>query len=62
VRAREALSVDALELRDLLKFEFFFLPKDRFLEDLERELEIIAPRGWAGQSARAIGQSVRATI
>jgi glycerol-3-phosphate O-acyltransferase len=41
-------------LRDLLKFEFFFLPKERFLDDLERELEIIAPRGLEGRSARAI--------
>jgi glycerol-3-phosphate O-acyltransferase len=35
---------DALRLRDLLKFEFFFADKDRFREQLGEELELIDPR------------------
>ncbi|MEX1037987.1 MAG: 1-acyl-sn-glycerol-3-phosphate acyltransferase [Acidimicrobiia bacterium] len=35
----------ALELRDLLKFEFFFSEKDEFLERLAAEIEIDVP-GW----------------
>jgi glycerol-3-phosphate O-acyltransferase len=50
----EACFRDALALRDLLKFEFFFLPKDRFLDELWRELSIIAPDGYDGLSAAAI--------
>jgi glycerol-3-phosphate O-acyltransferase len=32
---------DALRLRDLLKFEFFFAPRQEFLEDLRAELSLI---------------------
>jgi glycerol-3-phosphate O-acyltransferase len=52
--ARAACFEEALALRDLLKFEFFFLPTERFLEDLELELGIIAPDGVEGRSAGAI--------
>jgi glycerol-3-phosphate O-acyltransferase len=52
--ALEAGFSDALALRDLLKFEFFFLPKARFLEELTLELSIIAPDGYEGRSAAAI--------
>jgi glycerol-3-phosphate O-acyltransferase len=45
---------DALGLRDLLKFEFFFLPKDRFRDELWHELSIIAPDGYDGRSAAVI--------
>jgi glycerol-3-phosphate O-acyltransferase len=41
----ETLRSHALRLRDLLKFEFFFEEKDRFLSDIERELELRRP-GW----------------
>ncbi len=34
---------EALRIRDLLKFEFFFPPKDEFLHRLGAELDIIAP-------------------
>jgi glycerol-3-phosphate O-acyltransferase len=34
---------DALRLRDLLKFEFFFARKREFLEELRRELSILDP-------------------
>jgi glycerol-3-phosphate O-acyltransferase len=45
---------NALALRDLLKFEFFFLPRRQFLEELRLELSIIAPDGFEGKSAKAI--------
>jgi len=51
---REGCFRDALAIRDLLKFEFFFVPKVRFVEDLELELSIIAPGGSAGVSAAVI--------
>ncbi|HEX4110309.1 MAG TPA: glycerol-3-phosphate 1-O-acyltransferase [Solirubrobacteraceae bacterium] len=44
----EAASENALALRDLLKFEFFFAAKRRFLHELERELELLAP-DWRGR-------------
>lgn len=34
---------EALRVRDLLKFEFFFPPKDEFLHRLGAELDLIAP-------------------
>jgi glycerol-3-phosphate O-acyltransferase len=52
--ALEAGLEDALALRDLLKFEFFFAPKARFLEELQVELSIIAPDGYRGRPASAI--------
>jgi glycerol-3-phosphate O-acyltransferase len=52
--AREAAFNDALELRDLLKFEFFFLPKARFLEELQLELSIMAPDGYEDRAAASI--------
>ena len=46
---------DALGLRDLLKFEFFFADKRRFRDELEVELELIAP-DWATR-ARSRGEA-----
>jgi glycerol-3-phosphate O-acyltransferase len=37
---------EALRLRDLLKFEFFFATKTRFREELRRELDLVDP-DWA---------------
>jgi glycerol-3-phosphate O-acyltransferase len=34
---------DALRMRDLLKFEFFFAPRQEFLDDLRAELRLIDP-------------------
>ncbi len=39
----EAAFDDALRIRDLLKFEFFFPEKEQFRSDLARELELIDP-------------------
>jgi glycerol-3-phosphate O-acyltransferase len=44
----EAAMEDSLRLRDLFKFEFFFDSKRRFIEELERELELLAP-DWRGR-------------
>lgn len=41
----DAFNQTALELRDLLKFEFFFPEKREFLENIARDLEIDIP-GW----------------
>jgi glycerol-3-phosphate O-acyltransferase len=38
----------ALELRDLLKFEFFFPRKREFAEDIRREVDLARP-GWAAE-------------
>ena len=38
----------ALELRDLLKFEFFFPRKREFAEDIRSEVNLARP-GWAGE-------------
>ena len=38
----------ALELRDLLKFEFFFPRKREFAEDIRAEVNLARP-GWAGE-------------
>lgn len=42
--AREALHDEALRLRDLLKFEFFFDEKDAFLEKMDTELDLRCPQ------------------
>lgn len=42
---------EALAIRDLLKFEFFFLEKDQFREALDCELTRLVPR-WREQLAR----------
>jgi glycerol-3-phosphate O-acyltransferase len=39
----EAAEQDALRLRDLLKFEFFFAEKPRFREELAAELDLLDP-------------------
>ncbi|HEY5890792.1 MAG TPA: 1-acyl-sn-glycerol-3-phosphate acyltransferase [Acidimicrobiia bacterium] len=41
----EAFNMAALELRDLLKFEFFFPEKGEFLDNISTDLEIDVP-GW----------------
>lgn len=41
----EALGRRMLELRDLLKFEFFFPEKEEFLEAVRRDIEVDVP-GW----------------
>jgi glycerol-3-phosphate O-acyltransferase len=48
---------EALKLRDLLKFEFFFQEKDRFREELVMEMNLIDP-DWVKKatSARAAGK------
>ncbi len=38
---------EAMRMRDLLKFEFFFPPKDEYLHRLAAELDLIAP-AWRG--------------
>ena len=43
LRTLEALHEEALKLRDLLKFEFFFLEKNAFLQALDAELELRLP-------------------
>ncbi|MBV8347685.1 MAG: glycerol-3-phosphate acyltransferase, partial [Mycolicibacterium sp.] len=40
-----AARAEALRIRDLLKFEFFFPPKTRFVTQLRDELDLLAP-GW----------------
>ncbi len=54
VNALGTLHEEALRLRDLLKFEFFFHEKAHFIEELEQHLDIREPslarqprRGWA---------------
>ncbi len=49
----------ALELRDLLKFEFFFPPKESFLEEIRQEVERQVP-GW--EQAIDEGTSVIAAV
>ncbi len=49
---------EALRLRDLLKFEFFFADKPRFRTELEAEAKLMAP-AWDGSSMQA-GQAGRA--
>ena len=49
---------EALRLRDLLKFEFFFADKPAFREELEVEAALMAP-AWDGSALQA-GQAVRA--
>jgi glycerol-3-phosphate O-acyltransferase len=44
----EAAWEDALRMRDLLKFEFFFARKTRFRDELIVELELLDP-GWRDQ-------------
>jgi glycerol-3-phosphate O-acyltransferase len=41
---------EALRLRDILKFEFFFPDKKKFRDDLTAELALVAP-DWAGDGS-----------
>jgi len=59
----EAFWDEALRLRDLLKFDFFFSEKDQFKAELEQELSLHAP-DWAERvadpdEAREILESIR---
>ncbi len=45
-----AVEVELLRLRDLLKFEFFFQEKERFLDDVSSDIEIDVP-GWRSSLA-----------
>jgi glycerol-3-phosphate O-acyltransferase len=44
----ETFHAEALRVRDLLKFEFFFDEKEAFLDSIERELSLRAP-DWRGR-------------
>jgi glycerol-3-phosphate O-acyltransferase len=62
--AREAFWDEALQLRDLLKFEFFFTEKDEFRAELQEELARHRPDWEAGvaegaQGIDAIVRSIR---
>lgn len=48
---REAAWREALALRDLLKFEFFFSPQAQFTDDLRAELHLIAPEWVMGEAS-----------
>lgn len=54
---------DALRLRDLLKFEFFFAEKAEFQTELRAEVDLIAPR-WRsddGAIVSTLGESIAAS-
>jgi glycerol-3-phosphate O-acyltransferase len=55
----DAVWEEALRLRDLLKFEFFFPRKRTFAEDLRAELGILDP-GWEQRASEA--QQIRAVL
>jgi glycerol-3-phosphate O-acyltransferase len=48
---RDAAWREALALRDLLKFEFFFSPQAEFQDELREELHLIAPEWVMGASS-----------
>ena len=55
---------EALRLRDLLKFEFFFPTKARFRDELEAELQLLSPTwnrtdGRADQAERVLQRALR---
>jgi len=50
----EAAYAEALRLRDLLKFEFFFPPTEQFRNDVVAELELLDP-DWFEQSGTELG-------
>jgi glycerol-3-phosphate O-acyltransferase len=47
-------SVEALRLRDMLKFEFFFAPRLEFLDDLRSELQLIDANIEAAENAELV--------
>ena len=53
-RPAEALWDEAMRLRDLLKFEFFFSEKDAFVTEIESELAFTSP-GWRDEIDRTGG-------
>lgn len=58
---RQAFDDEAMRLRDLLKFEFFFAEKDAFRKELAAELDFHAP-GWEqcfAQGEAAVEEAVR---
>jgi glycerol-3-phosphate O-acyltransferase len=54
---------DALRLRDLLKFEFFFSEKATFQQELRAEVDLIAPdwRADEGAIVSTLGESIAAS-
>ncbi|MDQ2726454.1 MAG: glycerol-3-phosphate 1-O-acyltransferase [Actinomycetota bacterium] len=54
---------DALRLRDLLKFEFFFAEKAQFQRELRAEVDLIAPQWRADDGAvvSTLGESIAAS-
>ncbi len=54
---------DALRLRDLLKFEFFFAEKAAFQQELRQEVDLIAPQWRADDGAivSVLGESIAAS-
>ncbi|HEX4107709.1 MAG TPA: glycerol-3-phosphate 1-O-acyltransferase [Solirubrobacteraceae bacterium] len=52
--ALERAYEDAMAVRDLLKFEFFFASKTRFQTELREEIAILAPGGYEDHAADAI--------
>ena len=48
----EAVWQEALRLRDLLKFEFFFARKREYAEEMRAEATLMEP-GWESRAARA---------
>ncbi|QBJ97901.1 glycerol-3-phosphate 1-O-acyltransferase [Rhodococcus sp. ABRD24] len=53
---------EALRIRDLLKFEFFFSDKSTFREELRSELSLIDPAWESGLSNPGHGESVLAEV
>ena len=59
---------DALALRELLKFEFFFPARDEFGRELRRELELVTGETWSGgtemshATARALLRELRLRV
>jgi len=49
---QEAVWQEALRLRDLLKFEFFFARKREYAEEMRAEATLMAP-GWESRETRA---------
>jgi glycerol-3-phosphate O-acyltransferase len=47
-----SVDVELLRLRDLLKFEFFFQGKDRFLQNVSDDIELDVP-GWRSELSSA---------
>src|SRR5204863_2407378 len=49
-----AILDEALRIRDLLKFEFFFADRERFRDEIAAELELLDPM-WRARTGSPIG-------